>query len=119
MVNLELLRAERSTYRIDNAETSKRSRHLRNAERVRLVVIKVPERAFELLELSWGEVRHVPGHDLRSTMSEKLPLQDAIGTNLVVNERNLLDDALHDKFQFERQVLRCEHCMVVLIDVSS
>ena len=47
-------------YRINNTQARQSGGHLWLAERVRLVFVKVPERALELLQLRWCQIRHIP-----------------------------------------------------------
>jgi len=60
------LRSLNRTNWIHNPEASQGGRHLELAECVGFVFVEVPERAFELFQLCWGQVGHIAGYDLHT-----------------------------------------------------
>lgn len=54
----------RVAHRVYEAKTGQSCSEFRQDERVGLISVKVPERAFELFQLGWGQVGHVPRYNL-------------------------------------------------------
>lgn len=106
----------RSTNRIYNPQTGQRSTHFGWIERVSLVLVKVTERGLELLQLGGRQVGHVSRHDLNTFVSGPTEVK---GFYLVIDEGNLLGDALNDLLKFELEILRGKDSVVILLNVRS
>ena len=52
------------THRVYEAKTGQSCSEFRQDKSVGFVSVKVPERAFELFQLSWCQVGHVPRYNL-------------------------------------------------------
>lgn len=117
--------------RVHDAEACEGGTHLRHAKRVGLVLVKVSERALELLQLRGRQVGHVTRHNLivffffkkkkDTHVSERTQSEVTVfaGTlaDLIVDELELLRHRSRDEGVLELEVLTREDGIVVLLDV--
>jgi hypothetical protein len=59
-----MIRTSSFSHRVYEAKTGQSRSEFRQDERVGFVSVKVPERAFELFQLGWRQVGHVPRYNL-------------------------------------------------------